>query len=1180
MKKKQDYVFSPRGKWRKILLIMKLKLFILLCCVQTVNATAFSQEQKLNVAFDNELLVKVIDYLQDQTGLQFFYLDKSVSASDRVSVKMKQATLPEILDKVLKGNGYGYEILDGVVIIKPMKGNEPEKKSVRVKGFVYDMAKQPMPGVTVKVVGVAVGTSTNAKGWFVMDLPLQKGALEFSFIGFKKEQVEFTEKTDTLRIVMEEDVSDLDEVVVRAYGTQNKREMISAISSVKAEEMKELPAASIVSMLQGRLAGVNIVNQSGAPGSAAMVAIRGYNSLFTDLADGKVTDAAGNNGQPLYVVDGVPMFSFVSPVTGSNALADLDPSMIESVEVLKDAAAASIYGSRAGNGVILITTKKGKEGTSSFAANVSYTISDLMETSVQTGGRMERWMAIIFKRNQVSRYSERIPGTYNYNYYIPTSYTDEDAFQKYGTYDAFWKSGEDYINIEKPLQDSLNPFYNNCTNWWNYAFRTGKVLNANIQASGGNQKFQYMVGAGFYKEKGIMLNSNYSRVNLISNMTVKPIEELQVDSRVYLAYMDRSVNVNGMHNGRYEGMTVNPRGQSTLESAEGIVGDKWLEMMNGTVTRSDDYRLMAGLTLRYEPLKGLTFSANANVDYAQSNMNQFTPSYLSSLTGENQSSGMISRSVALSTEELMNYKKSFNERHNLDLLLGFNAMKNQTFDISGWGKGMATDNIYYYNSKSNPETVDYGNANNPNVHSLRNYDSSFKEKTLISFFCRLGYNYNYRYLLEFMFRRDGSSTFGENNKWANFPSIAVGWNFAEESFIKNWIGHWMNRGKVRVSYGTSGQIFGNEYLAYGLLTNADGVNFNGNAGMAAADGISPDLTWEKSKQYDLGLDIDLLESRVQMKLDYYYKYSSSLIYAVPAPGDMYGYLEYIQNAMEVSNEGLELELTYEALRNTAVTWRTKLNASRNWNRFEKSYDNRDKAQLVIGQSLYQIYVYDDDGYYTSENEVPTYYKTTGEKTYLGGISTNKGVSGLVGTQKLRDLDSDGNINYALKDRYPAASPLPLVYGGWVNEIRWKNLDLNILFNYTLGRHIVNQNRATLSSGGTLYLDYRDIRFYGQSENPNYPRLGTEYNINVRSAIEKVNHVSLKQITLGYDFPKKWFTGRWKFSGARLFVTGENLFYLSNYSGLNPEVVDVYTGQDTGQAYPLPRKWTFGITLKL
>lgn len=1159
---------SSSGRWRKMILIMNLKLFILLCCVHVANANVFSQEQRLDVAFENEKMLDVIDYLQRQTGFQFFYLKQNLAVASNVTLSMKQATLAEILDNVLKDHGFSYEIQDGIVIIKVADDDKEKKKSLTVKGFVYDEKKQPMPGVTVQVVGTSVGTATTEKGWFSIALPLLKGKLKFSFVGYESQEVEFTEMTDTLKVYMKEEISDLNEVVVRAYGSQKKRETISAISTVTAEELKEVPAASIATLLQGRLAGVNVIQQSGAPGSASVIAVRGFNSLLVDGA---------SDGQPLWVIDGVPMHSFVSPVTGTNTLADLDPNMIESVTVLKDAAAASIYGSRAGNGVILVTTKKGKVGEAQFSANVSYTISQLMEYPTQTGGRMERWLELLYQRGKRSASYDWVSGLYIFS----SSY--EDAYKNSGFYDEFWGNGQvSSAKLDFSLQDSLDPYYNNSTNWWKYAFRRGKVLNANVQASGGSDRFRYMVGLGYYNEKGIMINSGYKRVNLITNLSANFTSKLRMDTRVYLTYVDRSMNKSGYMT-RYEGISVNPSTQCTIFPATKELEEEWMKQVAGIKDRTDDYRAMVSAFLEYELIKGLTFSASANIDFSQANMNKFTPGTLDKNYHESKSEGAINRIIMLSSEELLHYNKTFNEEHNIDLLLGFNVNKEQEFYIGGHGLRGTSDDVYYYDpERQTTEVINRGSEDYPNYVSTRYYKSDFTEKRMVSYFGRLGYNYKQRYLIEFTYRKDGSSTFGEGHRWANFPSVALGWTFSEEPFIKTWTGKWLNWGKIRGSYGTSGQVFTEAYLAHGLMTIFPYVFMNNN--MVTSDRpVAPDLTWEKTEQYDIGLDMDMFNYRLNLKLDYYYKYTSSLLFNVPLPGGrLYPFFERMENAMAVSNEGLELELQADVLRDGPVSWRMKFNVARNWNRFEKSYSGKDfinnsrTVMYIIGRPLYGLYVYAHEGYYNSEDEVPRYYTLNGECVFLGKVSTKSGVSGQVGNYKLVDFNGDGE-----DDVYFAGSTLPLAHGGWVNEVKWKNFDLNLLFNYVLGRKIINANRAN-SFDFWRYkakmFDYRDLKVWTAPEDkPNMPTWGKVVVAELDSNIEKVNYVTLKQLSLGYNLSER-LAGKAGFAGVRFFVTAENLFYLTNYSGENPEVVDVYRGIDRSEGYPLPRKWTLGLTL--
>ena len=921
MKKKEIRCHLFNKAHRKLWLIMRLCIIFVVFLQLTSFATGVAQEQVVSLDLRNVSYYKLFNEIHKQTGLRFIYNTNQLEGMPSIDIRVEKKKVSEVLQDVLAKTPFTFQFDDDVVMLI-QRSQEPEKKVVRVKGFVYDKQKEPMPGVTVKVVGVAIGTSTNAKGWFAMDLPLLKGALEFSFIGFKKQQVNFTEKSDTLRIVMEEDISDLEEVTVIAYGERNKREVISSISSVKGDEIKEIPTSSFTNLLQGRMAGVEITNQSGSPGGGGTrVAVRGYNSLM-------VTGAS--DGQPLYVIDGIPMHSFTSPVTGTNALAELDPTTIESVEVLKDAAAASIYGSRAGNGVILITTKKGKVGRANFSANVSYSASVMPKFPFQLAGREERWWRIQQQRNyRQAKYDYKTKTGY-----YPTSC--EDAYYNGGQYDKFWNAGEKPA-VNYLLQDSLNPFYNNQTNWWKQMFRTGEVVNANLQASGGNEKIRYMVGMGYYTEDGIMINSSFKRANFITNLNMKPAKRIRLDTRFYLAYTDKSRNAGRGNATAIEGMTADPKITSTLLPGGGEVEKEILEYLNGTVDRSDSYRMMLNANLGVDIIEGLNFTTSLGLDYSQNNANVFTPSYLDLQgQGENLSEGQVVRNIGITQENLLRYTRNIHDIHRFEVLAGLTYTKNQYFNIAGSGKRGASDNIYYVGG-NHEDTHDYGTTDYPDVKALKNYSSSFTEQVMVSYLGRVAYNYKQKYLMEFTFRRDGSSAFGEDVRYANFPAIAVGWSFGEESFIKDWA-HWLSMGKFRASWGTSGQTLSDPYLAHGVINL--GNSFMGNQGMTAPM-INRDLSWEKSDQYDFGLDLDLFNYRLKFKLDYYYKYTKSLLYEVTLPGNVLGSISQWQNAMEVSNEGVELELVGDIIRKSGLSWRTRFNISRNWNRFEKSYSGMD-----------------------------------------------------------------------------------------------------------------------------------------------------------------------------------------------------------------------------------------------
>ncbi|PXZ44591.1 MULTISPECIES: SusC/RagA family TonB-linked outer membrane protein [Sanguibacteroides] len=1103
---------------------------------------------RVSLNVQNTSLIKIIESLRVQSRYNFLFNSSELSGYTGITMNMQSVTLKQALDSLLIGNETGLEYkIEGKTVI--IKKSYKTVKVYRFTGVVLDENKQSMPGVTVRVAGSTFGTATDKDGKFALNIPEQKGTLEFSFVGYKTKRVPVIPGKEVI-VILEEEVSDLNEVTVIGYGERNKRELVSSISSVKGEDIKEIPTSSFTNLLQGRMAGVEITNRSGAPGSGGTyVAVRGYNSLMIPEA---------SDGQPLYVIDGVPMHSFTSPVTGTNALAELDPNTIESVEVLKDAAAAAIYGSRAGSGVILITTKKGKIGKANFAVNVSYTASIMPEFPLQLGGKAERWWKILYQRNYRLAGYDWFTRTASY----PQSY--REAYEGGGQYDKFWNAGQPAPSDLK-LQDSLNPFFNNQTNWWKRVFRTGKVLNANIQASGGKPGIRYMVGMGYYKEKGIMNNSEFKRVNFIANLSLQPTKRIAFDSRFYLAYTDKSRNVNSGA-ASIEVLTANPMQTETILPAGGEVEKKILEKLNGTVARNDNYRMMLNAQLGFDIIKGLKFTASLGLDYAQGNSNVFTPSYLD-YQMENRSKGEVSRNIGISQENLLKYTRNIDDVHRFELLLGLTYTENQVHAIGGSARRGASDYVHYVD-KNHPSTHTYGTY----VQALKHYESSFVQQVMVSYLGRVAYNYKLRYLMEFTYRRDGSSAFGEDVRYADFPAIAVGWSFGEEPFIKGWA-HWLDMGKFRASWGTSGRTLNDPYLAHGIVK--PGGNFMGNPGKFAPM-INRSLKWEKSDQYDFGLDLEFLNYRLKLKLDYYYKYTKSLLYEVKLPSDVLGNTNQWQNAMEVSNEGIEVELVGDIIRRKELSWRTRFNISRNWNRFVKSYTGMDEGVWVIGRPLQGLYVYDDIGFVQNQKEVPQYSLPNGTLQYLQTPSlAGVGQYYIPGMRALKDINGDGRVSTG--DKYYAGSVLPVAHGGWVHELRWKNIDLNLLLSYNLGRKLINQYVRTSLYGGTPVLtDYRKLDFWQkEGDFPDMAALGLSDEESVRSWIERVNFLRLKTLSLGYNVPSKVLK-RIGLSGIRVFFTGENLFLWTNYSGIDPEVVN--DGKDNMFSYPLDRKFTLGLTV--
>ena len=1163
MKKKQSFYYFY-GK-KNLLKIMRLLFILMTMTSMTISANSFSQEQRVTLDVKNVGAMELFKQIQKETNLFFVYNDADLISFNNISVSAKDEAVDVLLNRVFSGLEFLFE---GNVIVVKATVTPDEKKEVKkcvIKGKVVDEKKQPLPGVTVRLDSTTVGCATDAQGLFTLTLPVEKGRLIFSFVGFKQEIKNF-KAGDELLVVLKEEVSDLDEVTVIAYGERNKKELISSISSVKSKDLEEVPSASLENLLQGHMAGVEVSNVSGAPGGGGTrVAIRGYNTLMQEGV---------NDGTPLYVVDGVPIQSFTSPLTGTNTLAEIDPMTIESVEVLKDAASAAIYGSRASNGVILITTKRGREGTAVFQANASYSWSCLPETPVQIQGNGERQWWLYAARNVRWGYSNNM----TQQVYMPSSYNE--AMGKAGAvYDYFWRNGASSIlnkvPLERQLQDSLNPFYNNSTNWWKYTFRTGKILNANLQASGGTAKVKYMVGIGWYNERGIMVGSDFSRANLISNLNLTPRKNLSLDMRLSLSYTDMSSAGSGLsENKNIAYMTVKPTNQSTLIQSSGTVYDKIFEGLNEVSEKKYNFNIRSNTRLAYKIIEGLDISASLGIDYSQANGNNFRPSTLDAKYGLSLSTGSVIGSMLLQTEELLHYNFSIKERNNFDWLFGFSYTREAMNNLSGTGKGSPSNYIHYVISGM-PTTKELDGK----VQAMQTFQSGLEEKIMVSYFGRLAYNFDRKYLMEVTLRRDGSSVFGKNVRWATFPSIALGWNFSDESFMKNF--WWLSHGKIRGSWGKSGQVFSSPYLAQGVLDL--GSTFLGVSGMVPTQMQNQNLTWEKSDQYDLGLDVDLFDYRVKMKLDYYYKYTKSILWQTTLPGTVYFHTTMWDNAFEVSNQGIELETQFDILRDTEVKWRARFNISRNWNVLEKTYTGVDISnKYVIGKSTYQLRTYKNLGVAQSENDVPQYWDQQGNSKYLGnGGMVNPTRPGM---NIIADLNGDGVITD--KDLYFAGSTLPVAYGGIASEVKWKGFDLNVLFNYSLGRKMINAFRKSSLNLGAVFEDYRNVSFWEKAgDNADYPTIDAIYSYNygqfdgqIDSNIETVSFIRLKQLTLGYNLPSEW-AKKCYLASVRVFFTGENLFLLTNYSGLDPENVDLLQGYDRMETYPSARKFTLGLTIK-
>jgi len=1135
-----------------------------LAVFQPAEAVAQTTGKRISVSFKDKPLASILDFVGRQGDYEVTYTDDVKNDTLTVTISFENVDALQAVQSLLAKTAFAYNV-DGKKI-NVYRMEQHKETAFTLKGLVKDKDGQGVSFATVQIKGTTQGTTTDLDGRFTMKVDRQEGNVTISSVGFDTKTVKYDARRE-LSVLLPSAEKMLGEVSVIAYGKRNTREQVGAIGSVNAEDLQKVPSPSLENLLQGRIAGVDVTNLSGSPGGGgSKVTIRGFNSL---------NQQGVNDGTPLYVVDGVPVANDPQNMGGINALAGLDPSSIESVQVLKDAASASLYGSRAGNGVILITTKKGKAGRNEIQVNVSQSMSWLPATPKQTIGKAERDIALMLaKKYRTAHYdaaTDRIV--------LPNDYGDTWGWgdDLDGGMDYLWRNGNVMTGdrkISPIMQDSLNTFYNNRTNWWKYGFRLGRVTKADVQLAGGTENMRYMANAGVYDETGIMINSNFRRYSLLTNLDFKLSTKLDVFVRLNMAYTNQSAGSGG----RVQGLTFDPKQTPSVLPGKGSTAEREaVKQLRDVDQTNSNYNLRLNGGFNYSPIKGLRITSTASIDHYFTRIYIFRPSYLM-YDNLSEARGSNAAMTNLQTENIATYNVPLPQEHKLELMAGVTYNYDLMQTIGGWAKGGPTNQVKYVGEGWPSLLKDISGEAKP----ARSFDSNKEDQAMLSFLGRAAYGYKKKYLGEFSVRRDGSSVFGSNVRWGTFPSVGLGWAFSEERFMKKlW---WLSFAKLRASWGRSGQKFQEPYLALGVLSETD--VFDGNAGLIPAQMSNPHLTWEKSDQYDLGLDLQVLDYRLKFKLDYYYKYSSNLLMQKYLPGNFFYTDKVWDNISAISNEGIEFEMQADLIRSKDLNLSVGLNVSHNRNLFRKTHNGEDLNDKVLGRPVYGIYTFQDEGIVKDESEIPYHYSQTGARLPLYFGNPNYPLR--VGGRKIKDQNMDGKIDNS--DLYYAGSTLPTAYGGINGHLDWKGFNVDVLFSYVLGRKVMNmvQNSAfSFNKTVNPLMGHFRANEYWSKDNPNAKKPALEFadpgylghfDGNVDSNIENISFLRLKQLVLGYTLPATWFKSKF-IKSVNVYLSGENLFMLTNYSGLDPEVIDPYTGKDDGSQYPLNRKLTLGINVK-
>lgn len=948
-----------------------------------------------------------------------------------------------------------------------------------IKGVINDEQGETIIGASVIIKGEDTGTTSDMDGRFTLEAP-EGAILVISYIGYHTQEVK-VRKRSLLRVVLKEDNQLLDEVVVVGYGTVKKSDLTGAVSGVSNRQYKNQPVQRVENILQGRTPGVEVTATSGMPGASMKVRVRGTTSI-------------NKSSDPLYVIDGI---------ISSSGLDGINPSDIQSMEILKDASSTAIYGSRGSNGVILITTKQGSEGKAQVTFDASIGLSTV--------------------RKQYD-----LLNAYEY----ATALNDIRGSSTISAEDL-----EAYKNGTKGI------------NWTDLLTRTGITQDYRLAISGGNEKVKYLISGNVLDQEAITIMSDYKRYGIRANIDseVKPWLTISAKLNASSLHKHNEGGANWLHVTNFSPTMELKDPETGVYNTDpyNMIGSSPYGEMIVNNSDSYSYNLNANLTLLFKIMKGLTLSVQGGYDYDNS------PSY--SFRSKLDSPGAINS--ASNTNALHNYwqntnnltwQKQFGD-HSFTAMGVWEISRSWDSQLKGTGSNLNNESVGYWN---------LGNA------AIRDASNSYTEFSLASGIVRANYDYKKRYFITAALRADGSSKFQGDNKWGYFPSAAVAWDIAQESFMSNQ--HVLDQLKLRASFGVTGNQDIAAYSTLGMLSGASygwGTSTS-STGYWGYQFATPGITWEKTYQYDLGLDMSI--GGFNITVDWFKKQTKDLLFQKQVP-KYNGGGTYWVNQGKLNNTGVELSLTTFPVKG-AVTWETSLNAS---------YVKNEVADLA-GDDFVLTANYSDLG-------GPLQIMKPGYPMGSFYVYQWKGFDDK-GANLYQKADGSLTTNPTSDDLVVKGQASPKWTVGWNNTVTWKNWTLNVFFNAATGYDRLNISRfmAASMTGVSRFITLRDAYFKGWDHVANkadalYPSLTNTDNKSYANSdfwLEDASFIKLKNISLSYRIPRRVL----KFASVQLSVSAQDLFTITRYKGMDPEVYTSYDGLDYG-AYPIPRTITFGAKIR-
>lgn len=1113
---------------RKLLIMSKLTCLLMMASFLQVSAKGYSQG-KISATFKNDRVARIFHYLEKKSDYVFYYNNSEMEGLPGLNFSVKNATVNQVLDSIAKKLSLRYNILDKNLVVVRTEGSR--LALLDVQGKVTDAKGNALVGVTVKVKGTSTGTVTDANGTFSLPGIPDDATLEVSYVGYDTKEVAVNGQT-TINIILNASSTGLNEVVVVGYGTQRKSDLTGAISSISSKDLQERPAINFEQMLEGKAAGVKVSTNSGQPGGNTSVRIRGYGSINASNA-------------PLYVVDGI---------VWTEGIELLNPNDIENVEVLKDASATAIYGTRGSNGVILITTKRGKQG-----GMVSY------------NGYVS-----------VSEMARKLP-VMNSKQFLETqdiAYENIKKFDPTGWAEGDYKDKDPKIQrtalIGKLFDENLNPLYD--VDWQDEATRTAVSHSHDLSFTGGTDKTNYGLFLNYVDDEGILRNTFQKRYSarLVVDNQIK--DWLKVGATFSYSNLNERLGNASQGGNNLPRMIIEMIPIIPIKYPDGTYGSRtdYPDMEAGdnpVAIENEDIRL----------LKSSNFSGNAYVNInitpeleLRSNLgvnlgSQYDPYFESdkiTLTANNHNYAEIHSYQRLfwQWDNYLTYTKQINSDNSIKVLLGAETQRFSYLHYFAGTEDMP-DNYYQWNN--------LGTGSIPRPPSSDSY-----EWAMASFFGRINYNYKDKILFTATGRTDGSSRFGADNKFAFFPSAAVAYRLSQEDFLKN--NPTISDLKLRASYGITGNSEIGQYRSLAILgTNTYVIDGQRVSGTVINSLANRDLQWEKAAEFDLGLSLGLFDSRINVDADVYVRNTKNLLLDAPIPNSS-GYSSIYKNIGSMRNKGLELTLNTVNIKSGDFRWSTLFSIS--------LLKNEVTALGSAGDDIFPgPYFLDNTTVLRVGESVSSFYGLKLLGTWGSDEAAEAAKYGkLPGDLKLYDKNGDGQVND--DDRVIMGKGIPTGYGTFSNTFNYKNFDLTVELSYEYGNDVLQLSKHSgldRTGQANSFLPALTDAWTPDHQNTNIEQIrpsyvkGDGYTTGIFSSkVEDGSFIRGKNLMLGYTFSKD-LASRLKLSNLRIYLAAQNFFLITKYFGYDPEVStygDAFAQGITFYDYPKPKTLMLGLNV--